>query len=57
MEILGIGLVLLCLLLIAVIIKASREEETRLEIYPEDVEIIYQSNGKFIVKTGTVMKR
>lgn len=56
MEILGIGLVLLCLLLIAVIIKASREEETRLEIYSED-SIIFQSNGKLNKKLGIVRKR
>lgn len=56
MTVLGIGLILLCLLLIKVILNASREQETRLEIYEESA-IIYQSNGKLCGKTGTIRKR
>jgi hypothetical protein len=52
------GLALLVLLVIWILIKVSKEEETfPQEIVSEMVEIRHQQNGKLIGKTGTVRKR
>lgn len=55
MTVLLIGILLSVLLLIVVIIKASKEPET---IFQENNwETRYQSNGKLLGKSGTVRKR